>query len=725
MLSIRHKIFVLSGALFIACALFWVIGCGEGFDAIHTLRQVSVEEVDLGTLELPVSHYEKPMRKSDPLTLSVPADLGRGGSITLMAELTETYTQPHLFSVVEEVEENSSVAGAQTLAETVVQFDGDVTDSDTSAIILTKKVHDFVKVGFTTNENRVALLTVNADTPDFEMFVIDDDGSTVLASSIAVVDEDGDEHEVEMVPFTTDSKTRYFGIGKQSSDGSTAVDYYFTHLKVTAGDGKNTTKITARSLNLTGNQTQAYTSTADSMSPGETIKVDGEDKQIEHVYEITSDHYGYFSIALRINSADIADLDFYVVDATSGELYGSSTLTQAAEGPGIESEVVYLPEDATAYILVDATSGSSNYLIAAQPISMEFDATPLLVASEIKDPSSTELFALTDECYSVSYLTEDCDCKGDGLFSEWSEFTNILIYDTDITALTFVLPNNNVTFPLVEEKVPSGDYSVALSGIYGVDVTVDSSHTLSAKAKALIKRDNDPNFGRINVNLHLLGASVSDPAKTEKGQERVTQILADVETIYSQVGIELGTVNVIEVSGTGADALTVDFDESSTDAFQQVFSLSTKTEGYMNVFLIDSFKEASILGISLGIPGVPVLDGYQTSALLFAMYTPIDEMTVTELEMLSSTMAHEMGHFLGLYHPTEAGGYDFDPLTDTPECDVSHDLNLDGYVVYEECQEAGGDNLMFWVYPMGGSVKDQIELTPQQGFVMNTNHYVR
>ncbi|MDP7157655.1 MAG: hypothetical protein QF922_05480, partial [SAR324 cluster bacterium] len=57
---------------------------------------------------------------------------------------------------------------------------------------------------------------------------------------------------------------------------------------------------------------------------------------------------------------------------------------------------------------------------------------------------------------------------------------------------------------------------------------------------------------------------------------------------------------------------------------------------------------------------------------------------------------HEIGHFLGLYHPTEYAGILFDPLSDTPECGSANDSDSSGKVSAEECESYGGGNLMFW-----------------------------
>ena len=39
-----------------------------------------------------------------------------------------------------------------------------------------------------------------------------------------------------------------------------------------------------------------------------------------------------------------------------------------------------------------------------------------------------------------------------------------------------------------------------------------------------------------------------------------------------------------------------------------------------------------------------------------------------EIQMLGETMAHEIGHYMGLYHPVEASYNYWDALEDTEEC---------------------------------------------------------
>ncbi len=55
-----------------------------------------------------------------------------------------------------------------------------------------------------------------------------------------------------------------------------------------------------------------------------------------------------------------------------------------------------------------------------------------------------------------------------------------------------------------------------------------------------------------------------------------------------------------------------------------------------------------------------------------------------EIRLMGETMAHEVGHYTGLYHPVESNFGFWDSLDDTSECTRAND-----------CEDDLGTNLMF------------------------------
>jgi hypothetical protein len=75
---------------------------------------------------------------------------------------------------------------------------------------------------------------------------------------------------------------------------------------------------------------------------------------------------------------------------------------------------------------------------------------------------------------------------------------------------------------------------------------------------------------------------------------------------------------------------------------------------------------------------------------------------------MATTCAHEVGHYLGLYHTTELDGEDVDPISDTPDCGTTT----------AAC--AATMNLM---YPIGGAARQA--LTAGQGMVLRRHPLCR
>ncbi len=87
------------------------------------------------------------------------------------------------------------------------------------------------------------------------------------------------------------------------------------------------------------------------------------------------------------------------------------------------------------------------------------------------------------------------------------------------------------------------------------------------------------------------------------------------------------------------------------------------------------------------------------------------DMMADDATMLGRTLAHEIGHYLGLFHTSEADGSVLEALQDTPECRIERDTDHNGLSV-QDCAGFGADNLMFWAKTTGTT------LTPDQQAIL-------
>lgn len=120
--------------------------------------------------------------------------------------------------------------------------------------------------------------------------------------------------------------------------------------------------------------------------------------------------------------------------------------------------------------------------------------------------------------------------------------------------------------------------------------------------------------------------------------------------------------------------------------------------GSVRLIVARDFEDGDgLLGLAAGIPGPVGVPETAGSAVVVSVEAHRDTDGALDTTTLGETMAHEVGHQLGLFHTTEEGGESHDILTDTPECEAQdHDANRDGYVSAEECEDRDGRNVMFW-----------------------------
>jgi hypothetical protein len=336
-----------------------------------------------------------------------------------------------------------------------------------------------------------------------------------------------------------------------------------------------------------------------------------------------------------------------------------------------------------------------------------------------------------------------------------SETTQTLGNDGYLTG-SFVVPNDGISFLLStfsDNNSLVGFYSLtdpdgtnilsSSSALYNrgttagygyANVLVPQSPSFSAKAgtwtfinsandrvKLVMRSDSTPSNATIVVQPYITGTtwSASD----------ISEALGIMSNIYAKNGINLKINSTITISDSQYASVSGTATNSTTSALVSKGSTDT-----VNLFFVEDLSSGSYLGVATGIPGSMKMANSWNGVLNFL--TPHATGSTLNSQLLGETVAHEMGHQLGLFHTSESVGTVFDILSDTPECAISRDSDSSGKVSAEECDGYGGDNLMFWTAWSSSSQaagKKQETLSSYQQYVLkyspianqDTNPYVR
>jgi hypothetical protein len=180
----------------------------------------------------------------------------------------------------------------------------------------------------------------------------------------------------------------------------------------------------------------------------------------------------------------------------------------------------------------------------------------------------------------------------------------------------------------------------------------------------------------------------------------------------------------------------------------QLLATSVPGERTLELFLVPALLSSpddvgQVLGVDGTIPGPASVNGTVASggvvsaADLFAGSCPAPGAGAAPRpsscgqDLVAYIAAHEAGHYLGLYHPTEAEGDLFDPLSDTPRCECT---SACGFTAADcaaglsstRCARpsarcGGGTNLMFW--QLGANSVGY--LSPEQALIVRSSPLMR
>ena len=161
---------------------------------------------------------------------------------------------------------------------------------------------------------------------------------------------------------------------------------------------------------------------------------------------------------------------------------------------------------------------------------------------------------------------------------------------------------------------------------------------------------------------------------------------ANLQAMLEQVGQILGTQNLTLGDIDYYDIGNAQFDQVAQGEEQQLLPRSSVASRVrLNLFLVNQVWGGNLLGLSAAVDGSKT-NGTSMSGVI-SIYLP------GQPGANALVVAHEICHYLGLWHTVEGNGT-WDPIADTPQCPV--------FGSNAACSTAGGGLLLHW-QALGGS----------------------
>lgn len=314
----------------------------------------------------------------------------------------------------------------------------------------------------------------------------------------------------------------------------------------------------------------------------------------------------------------------------------ADTVTDGSTGGTVENEQLVTDVEVQ---LVDGFS---------TPVGFELPHNALSVTITIS--------GLNDETYAVTdWQQPDGSVLVD---ADWLERTGVAAcFDCSNRALSNFGTIAAVSPSAPEVELIPGEHSFVVRGI-GEDFMDIVPSQAAVRVNVVAKvGDAIPSAGVLDLNLHFTGAE-GLTAETAQTDTAFQSALSELISIYGEVGVELGQVGYLDIDSR-YQQFESPWDELPAESAEMLSIVHPDAVSTgVNVFFVSELDDGS-MGMGT-IPG-PVENGTSQSGAVVGL--------VGAGEQFGFYVAHEIGHFLGLWHVLDAWGSELisDQLSDTSD----------------------------------------------------------
>ena len=228
----------------------------------------------------------------------------------------------------------------------------------------------------------------------------------------------------------------------------------------------------------------------------------------------------------------------------------------------------------------------------------------------------------------------------------------------------------------------------------------------------LIARFAKGSGARLRLHLHF-APGIGVDAASAPTTARLQNALAAMAATYASAGITVEVAGYANVSGN--QFTIIDSTDGPDSEMAQLFARGIGTDDVLDVFFVREIDtpDSIVLGIAGGIPGPPG----EHAALSSGVVVTYDSGIVGGSANLGQVIAHEAGHYLGLFHSTENG-------TPCAPGEFEGCAPFGGGDVLTDTSRGDNRNMMYFALQTFGGGTTNNRISDGQQFVLQRNPLV-